>query len=146
MVLLQGDFFEADVLFVLEGLRGKDQNISGVQNQISAGNKDLVIALNDSDNDTLRQVELGDLFVSPGIAFCELNFNKMYIFFLSVLAHPLDPGILIYEPRGNNTGRDGDHAHAEECDKDAEQLAQRRDGIDISVSDGQQSGSGPPDP
>ena len=104
-----------------------------------------MIALYDGNDDPFRQMELSDRFIDPGIPVGELDLNEMYIFFPAVLGHPFDAGVLVDEAGGYDTGRDGDHAYAEEGDENAEQLAERGDRVNVSVAHGEQRGGRPPD-
>ena len=56
-----------------------------------------MIAQYDSDDNPLGQMELGYTLFHPWIAGGQVDFDKVYVGFLTVLAHPFDPRILIYE-------------------------------------------------
>ncbi len=145
IVFLKGDLLQTDVLLILEGFCAKDHDIVCMKDHVSTGNKNLVPPLDGGHDDPFRQTDLSDAVVYPGIPFCQMDLDEMDIRFLTIFTHPFDTGILVNESCGNNTGRDGNHAHAEKGDEDTEYLSQSGNGINISVPNGQQSGRGPPD-
>ena len=133
------------MIFILEGFRRQDHYIVLLEDKIAPGNKNPLVPLHYGNNDSFRQVKLGDALIDPGIPGCKVDFDKMHVFFPPVFGHPLDAGVLIHKSRGYNTGRDRHHAHSQKCDKNTEQFSKSGYGIDIPVSDGKQSGRRPPD-
>ena len=74
-----------------------------------------------------------------------MDADEVNVRFRAVFADPLDAGILVHEAGGNDTGGDRHHAHAQEGDQDAEDLAKGGDGVNVSVTHRQQGGYRPPD-
>ena len=120
VVFLQDDFFEPDMLLILEGFSSQHHHVILPQDEIAAGDEDTVVALYNGNDDTLGQMQLGDALVHPGIPGCEVDPDKVYVGLLSVFRHALDAGILVYKTCGYDTGRYGHHAHTKECNEDAE--------------------------
>lgn len=129
----------------MEGFGAKDQDIAGAQHHISPGDQDLILPLDGGDNDPVREMELMDGVVYPFVLLGERKTDEMYIAFLAVFADTLDPGILVDESGGYNTGRDGDHTHTQKCNKDAKHFPESGYWINVPVSYGQQGRGGPPD-
>ena len=123
------------MFFILERFSRQHQDIVFTKDKISFRYERVVIAQYDSDDDTLGQMELGNTFLHPGIAGCQMDLDKVYVSFLPVFAHPFDAGILVYETGGYDTGGDRDHTYAQECDEDTEQFPKRSDGTTVSSVD-----------
>ena len=106
---------------------------------------DFTVSLDGGNKDAVWETKIRDGLSAPGILFRQMHLNKVDVFFAGVFADAFDSGILIHKAGGNDTGWDGDHADTEEGDDNAEQLSHCGDGIDVTVSDGQQCGNSPPD-
>ena len=146
VAFLKGDLLELDVLVLAKGFRAEDHYVICAQPHVPAGDQYTVVPFYYCHDHALREIELGDGMIDPGIPLCQMDLDEMDVRFLSVFAHPLDAGILIDESGGNDTGRDRHHADSEKGDEDTEHFSQCGDRVDIAVSDGEQCGSGPPDP
>ena len=148
MVLLEHHLLELDALtlVVVERLGAQHHVVSGLQHHAPSGDDDLVLSLYGSHDDAGWQMELGDGLSGPLVLLCQMDLDKMDGSLLPVLAHPLDAGILVYEPGGDDTRGDGHNAHTQEGDEDAEHFSQYRDGINVAVAHGEKGGRSPPDP
>lgn len=145
VALLEDDLLELDVFILIEGLRAEYHHIIRPEDHISPWDEDTVIPLYHCHDDPFRETELGDGLVDPEVPLGQMDLDEMDVRLLAVLAHTLDPGILVNESRGDDTCGDGDHADSEEGDEDPKHFSQRGDGIDIAVTYGEQCGCSPPD-
>ena len=134
-VLEQDDFLEVDVLVVAEGLGAQHQHIAHLQMCAAARHDDPAVSLDGGNNGARGQLKIGDGLARPGVLFFQKDLEEVDVLTLHILAHALDARILIDETCGNNTGGDGDHAHAKERDADGENASYGGDGVDIAVAD-----------
>ena len=141
----QNDFLQLDVPAVLCGFRADDQGVPFLQNHISTGHNIFPSPADHRHDHTVGQAEIHHLHADPPIPGFQACLNEMNILLFPVLTHTLQTGILIHKAGRNNTGRNGNHTHAEEGDDYTEYFPQRGNGIDVAVANGQQGGYRPPD-
>ena len=83
LFLLQNDFFEPDMLLILERFSCQYHYVVYTQNKVPPWYKRAVIAQYDSDDNPLGQMELGYTLFHPWIAGGQVDFDKVYVGFLT---------------------------------------------------------------
>ena len=121
-----------------------DESIAGADDGIVARHKDLVVALDRHDVAVAFLLNFPHGHADERALIADV-FDERVACARIDLAGPRDLGILLHETCGNNTGRDGNSADAQERDNDCHDLPQRRDGVDVTVAHGKDGGQAPPD-
>lgn len=142
---MQHDFLQLHVLIAARGFAAENQAVAGPEAHIAVGHFRLRSPQNHRNHQTGRKRRLPNQPPAPLILRLQHHLNEVDVRLQAVLAELLNALILLHKTGGNDTRRDGHHAHAQESDEDAEGFAQHSNGVDVAVADGEQGGGGPPD-
>ena len=145
MVFPQSDLFQIQILVGIKGFCAKNQNITLQKFDVTAGDQNVISPLDEGYNNAGGKAQVSDFYAGPEIIGGQLELDETDIGFLGIFGKTLDLGVLLHESCRNNTGWDGNHTYAEEAYDNAEDLAQRRNRVNVAVSHGQQGGNRPPD-
>ena len=121
-----------------EALGIENDAVTLQQNQVAAGDNDVLAAADGRRDGILRQTQLADGTVDSGVLSAQLYFDEVDIFLSGVFADALDPGVLVDEACGDNTGGDGDHVYTQEGADDSDDFAHGGDRVDVTIARGQQ--------
>ena len=83
-----------------EALGIENDAVTLQQNQVAAGDNDVLAAADGRRDGILRQTQLADGAVDSGVLFAQLYFDEVDIFLSGVFADALDPGVLVDEACG----------------------------------------------